>query len=169
MGKRALMIIASRNFRDEEYIEPRRILEREGVEITVASSSLAVSRGMLGTTVKPDKLIQDVVVSDYDAIIFIGGQGASEYWNNLTAHKICKDAIASGKILAAICIAPTTLANAGVLSKKRVTAFPSEASKLRAKGANYTGKGVEVSGDIITADGPSSAVKFGDEIVKALI
>lgn len=90
MGKKALMIIASRNFRDEEYIEPRRILEREGVDVTVASSSLSVSRGMFGATAKPDKLIQDVNTSDYDAILFIGGSGSSEYWNNLTAHKICR-------------------------------------------------------------------------------
>jgi protease I len=167
-GKKVLMVIASRNFRDEEYQNPRRILERGGAEIVVASSSLNVARGMLGATTKPDILIRDVNVDEYDAILFIGGSGSSEYWNDQVAHSIAKEALSKGKILGAICIAPTTLANAGVLSGRRVTSFPSEASKLKAKGAIYTGADVEVDGKLITADGPGSSTKFGEEIAKAL-
>ncbi len=167
-GKKALMIIASSNFRDEEYNEPRRILEGAGVKITVASSSLEVAKGMLGGSAKPDILISQVDVSDYDAILFIGGSGASEYWNDPTTHTIAKEAVKQGKVLGAICIAPTTLANAGVLTGKKVTAFSSEVAKLRSKGANYTGADVEIDGRIITASGPGAAVKFGQKIVQAL-
>lgn len=167
-GKKVLMIIASDKFRDEEYHQPRQILERGGAEITVASSSLGLAKGMLGATARPDILLKDVIVDNYDAILFIGGSGSSEYWNDKIAHSIIKEAVAKNKVLGAICIAPTTLANAGVLQGKRVTAFSSEKAKLKDKGANYTGADCEVDGKIITANGPSSATKFGQKIAEAL-
>jgi len=123
---------------------------------------------MLGAQVKPDLLLKDVAVSDYDAIVFVGGSGAQEYWNDPVAHAIAKEAVAQGKVLAAICIAPTTLAKAGVLQGKKVTAFSSEAGALKACGANYTGASVERDGLLITANGPQAATKFAEEIAKAL-
>ena len=167
-GKKVLMIIAERNFRDEELLKPKKILEDRGVEVTVASTSLQNVRGMLGATVKPDILLSSVEVQDYDVITFVGGSGASQYWNDPLAHSIAQEAVEKGKILGAICIAPVTLANAGVLSGKKATVFSSEISKLEAKGAIYTGKPVQVEGKIITGEGPQAAEQFGEAIVKAL-
>jgi protease I len=166
--KKVLIIIAERNFRDEELLEPKDILENRGVKITVASTSLQNVRGMLGATIKPDILLSSVKVQDYDVIIFVGGSGASQYWNDPLAHSIAKEAVQKGKILCAICIAPVTLANAKVLSGKKATVFSSEISKLEAKGAIYTGKSVQVEGKIITGEGPQAAEQFGKAIVKAL-
>jgi protease I len=167
-GKSIVMIIAHRDFRDEEYKEPRQIFEARGAKVTVASSSLEVARGALGAQVKPDLLLKDVAVGDYDAIVFVGGPGAQEYWNDPVAHAVAQEAVAQGKVLAAICIAPTTLAKAGVLKGKKATVFSSEAGALKACGANYTGASVERDGLIITADGPQAATKFAEEIAKAL-
>ena len=166
--KKVLMIIAERNFRDEELLKPRKILEDRGVKVIVASTSLHQARGMLGATVKPDILLSSVKVQDYDVITFVGGSGASQYWNDPLAHSIAQEAVQKGKILCAICIAPVTLANAGVLSGKKATVFSSEISKLEAKGAIYTGKPVQVEGKIITGEGPQAAEQFGEAIVKAL-
>ena len=167
-GKSILMIIAHRDFRDDEYQEPRQIFEARGATVAIASSSLEVARGALGAQVKPDLLLKDVAVGDYDAIVFIGGPGAQEYWNDPVAHAVAQEAVAQGKVLAAICIAPATLAKAGVLKGKKATVFSSEAEELKACGANYTGANVERDGLIITADGPRAAVEFAEEIVKAL-
>jgi len=166
--KKALMIIAERNFRDEELLKPREILEDQGTKVTIASTSLQNARGMLGATIKPDILLSSVKVQDYDVIIFVGGSGASQYWNDPLAHSIAQKAVENGKILSAICIAPVTLANAGVLSGKKATVFSSEISKLEAKGATYTGKPVHVEGKIITGEGPQAAEEFGEAIVKVL-
>jgi len=167
-GKKVLMIIAERNFRDEELLEPKKILEDREIKVTIASTSLQNARGMLGATVKPDILLSSVKVQDYDVIIFVGGSGASQYWNDPPAHSIAQKAVQKGKILCAICIAPVTLANAGVLSGKKATVFSSEISKLETKGATYTGKPVQVEGKIITGEGPQSAEQFGEAIVKVL-
>jgi protease I len=167
-AKKAVMIIANKNFRDEEYEKPYAILKAKGVAITTASSSSGEAKGMLGARVKAEVLVSSVKADDYDAVIFVGGGGASEYFNLPAAHKIATDAIAKGKLLCAICIAPSTLANAGVLKGRKATCFSSEAGNLRAKGAIYTGKPVEQDGNIITANGPESATKFGEAIASAL-
>jgi protease I len=94
--------------------------------------------------------------------------GATEYWNDSQAIAIAKSAAGKGKLLGAICIAPVTLANAGLLEGKKATVWESEVDKLKAKGAKYTGAAVEVDGNVITANGPEAAAGFGSAIVVAL-
>ena len=71
-------------------------------------------------------------------------------------------------MVAAICIAPSTLANAGLLEGKRVTSFASEKQNIESKGATYTGGMLEMDGKIITANGPQAARAFGKKIAELL-
>ena len=167
-GKKIVLIIASRDFRDEELQEPNSLLRGQGAEVAIASSTLDEVTGMKGMKVIPDILVDQIKVEDHDAIIFIGGSGAKEYWDDPKAHSIAKEAVTSGKVLGAICIAPVTLANAGVLHGKKATVFSSEKGKLEAAGATYTGADVEVDGKIITGNGPGAARRFGAAIAQAL-
>ena len=168
-GKSILMIIARQNFRDEELAEPRAVFQEAGAKVTIASSVMQECVGMLKKVrVKPDTTIDKVDPKVYDAVVFVGGSGATEYWNNKTAHKIASDALAAGKVVAAICIAPVILANAGLLKGKKATVFQTEKDQLIKAGAKYTGAPVEKDGKIITGDGPQSARKFGETIRDAL-
>ncbi|MBU0686308.1 MAG: DJ-1/PfpI family protein [Candidatus Margulisbacteria bacterium] len=166
--KKALIIIAKHMFQDKEYADVISVLGQAIVGTTTASSSAGEATGKFGGKTKIDITLDQVKVSDYDVIIFIGGPGADEYFNSPRAHSIAKETVSSGKILAAICIAPTILANAGVLKGKKATVFPTGSQDLTRGGANYTGTHVEIDGKIITADGPNSANAFGQAIVKAL-
>lgn len=167
-GKSILMIIAPYNFRDEELLRPKEIFENSNAQVTIASKDVTTAKGMLGATVDVDKDISDINVADYDAIIFVGGTGASQYFDDSTAQSIAKDAYNQGKLVGAICIAPSILANAGILEGKRATAFSSEADNLRNKGAEYTGEAVTHDGKIITGIGPEAAADFGRTIVENL-
>lgn len=167
-GKDVLMVIASKNFRDEEYREPAEMLAHAKAGVDIASSSKETAEGMLGMKVTPDLLLSEVDVSKYAAVIFVGGSGASEYFDDPTAHKIATDAAEQGVLLCAICIAPSTLANAGLLEGRKATCFSSRAEHLKSKRANVVDEGVVRDGNIITADGPESAKAFGKEIVEAL-
>jgi len=167
--KKAVIIIAKQDFRDEELLEPKKILEDNGIEVKVASTILGEVKGVLGAKVKTDLLVKDIKVSDLDVLIFVGGAGAQQYWNDPLAHKLAQDTLKdANKILAAICIAPVTLAKAGVLKNKKATVWSSESGQLQSAGVNYTGNDVERDGNIITAAGPFAAKKFGEEIVKVL-
>jgi len=167
--KRAAMIIAPEKFRDEELFEPKEILEKAGISVTVASTGLSPARGVKGGTITPQARITELKADDYDAVIFVGGGGASIYWDNPVAHALAGDAVKKGKLLAAICIAPVTLARAGVLTGRRATVWPSEAEQLSAAGAHYTAQPVVKDGNIITGSGPNAAAEFGEEIKKALL
>lgn len=170
-GKKTMkvaMIIAKNGFRDEEYLQPKEVLTQAGITVDTFSSSTGTAKGMLGATVKVDKTIDELNVDNYDGIIFVGGIGSSEYWDNVKAHKIVQDVVSKNKVLAAICIAPITLAKAGVLKGKKATVFSSEVSQLKSYGANYTGKDVEVDGKIVTAAGPHAAKQFGETIKELL-
>jgi len=167
-GKKVLMVIAKSKFRDEEYLEPRKILEGEGAAIVVASSSLETAEGMLGLKVKPDILIGNAKEEDYDGIVFVGGGGAKEYFDSPVAHKLARGFYDHGKLTSAICIAPATLANAGILKGKRATAFPSSESALKSHGAIVTGEAVSVDGKVVTGVGPEAAKQFGQKLVEVL-
>ena len=166
--KKVLLIVPSENFRDEELFNTQTALSGINAEMVLASSKKGSIRGMLGGKTEATILIKDVAVDDYDAIIFIGGSGAKEYFNNQTAWSIAREAKDKEKILAAICIAPAILANAGLLEGTKATCFPSEQATLKKAGAIYTGADVEKDGLIITGSGPKAAEKFGKTIADAL-
>lgn len=167
-GKRILMVVAPENFRDEEFFEPKKVFEGRGAEVVVASRGTPEATGSLGATIVVDKDISEISVADFDAIVFVGGLGSSVYYHDSAAHKIAREASDRGKVLGAICIAPSILANAGVLDGKRATVFSSEAENLRESGANYTGEHISRDGKIVTASGPQAATKFGETIAEAL-
>ncbi len=167
--QKILMIIASKDFRDEEFLKPKEIFEKNGFKVVVASSSLNPSKGMLGTEVKPDILLGNVNLKDYKAVVFVGGVGAKEYFNNPVALKLAQDAERENKVIGAICIAPRILAEAGLLKGKKATVWSSETKEIEAKGAIYTWQDVEIDGNIVTASGPHAAEKFGKEIVTMIL
>ena len=162
-----LMVIAPDQFRDEEYQEPRKVLETAGHEITVANSTGTESKGKLGMIVKPDIRLDQVKSEDYNAIIFVGGSGSSVYFENQIALNLTREFNSQGKVVAAICIAPTILVNAGILNGKKATCYPSAKDSISAV-TTYTGSSVERDGNIITASGPDAAKAFGEKILEAL-
>lgn len=170
--KRVVMIIAPEGFADPEYNEPRAVFDGRGFEVIVASAALDTATGASGTEVQPDILVGDIVVADYDAIVFIGGGGCEVYWDDPEAHRVAQEAVAEKKLLAAICAAPVTLAKAGVLEGKEATVYDGGwkdgIAALEAGGATYVNATVVRDGLIITANGPPASKEFGEAIAGAL-
>jgi len=163
-GKRALFVIYNR-FHEDEYGIPRAILEDLGVVVIVASPSSDVVKGLDGNEVQPDVPLGDVRGDDYDAILFVGGTGYQV--DDPEAHRIAREAAAAGKVVAAICIAPITLARAGVVEGKRMT-VAMHPHELEEAGAIYTAAGFERDGLIITANSPAGSRQVGEAIAAAL-
>ncbi len=166
--KRAALIVASQNFRDEELFETKRALEAAAVQTVTASTRIGIIRGALGNIAEANILVGQLRVEDYDAIIFIGGLGAVEYVANPAALNLAREAVRQRKILAAISTAPSILANAGVLAGVRATSFFSERNRLILAGAVYTGIPVEQDRLIITGSSPAASIQFGRAIADAL-
>lgn len=166
---KALIVIAQKDFRDEEFFEPKEILEENGIEVKTASRDLAMAYGKMGGEFMPDLKLRDAKPEDFDAVIFVGGIGAEMYLDDPVAHKIIKEFYEAGKVVAAICFAPLILAHAGILNGKRATMWGGGKDDLETNGAFYTGNPVEVDGNIITGSGPAAAKEFGEKIVSFLL
>jgi len=166
--KKVLMIIAQENFRDEELLEPKEVLENKGFEVKIASEEKRIAKGKLGTEVMPDLTFEEINLDEFEGIIFVGGRGIAKYFFNQKILNLAKEAVEKNIVMGAICIAPSILANAGVLAGKRATAFPSEKTNLEAQGVHYSEGPVEVDGKIVTANGPKAAKKFGEKVALLL-
>jgi len=167
-SKKILMIIAHKNFQDREFSIPKGLLEKEGYQITVASSSLSEAQGMSGGKVKPDILLKEAIATDYDALVFVGGSGTTQYFNDPQALALAMEAKKHNKVIGAICLAPVILAKAGVLQGKKATVWGGEKGTLQKLGAVCAGKAVEIDDKIVTANGPAAAEEFGKTLIKIL-
>jgi protease I len=171
-GKKAVMIIAFREFRDAEYFIPKEILERAGIEVKTASNKSGTAIGADGGDTKVDLLVSQIDPADFDAIIFVGGPGCLDALDNEDSYKVARETVSQNKVLAAICISPVILAKAGVLKGKRATVWndfaKTQAKILEKEGAIFEDKPVVVDGKIVTANGPEAAKEFGNAILELL-
>ena len=172
-NKKIAMVIAFRDFRDEEYFTPKAILEKAKAKIITVSNKSGTAIGADGGDVEVDLLLENLNPADFDAVVFIGGPGCLNNLDNEESYRIIKETVSQNKILASICISPIILAKAGVLKGKKATVWSSPMDKspvkiLEENGAIYQDESVVVDGKIITGNGPGAAKEFGEAIVKVL-
>jgi protease I len=148
--------------------EPLNLFRQEGYEVKIAATQAGECYGKLGKLVVADFNLHDVNLDDFDGLVFVGGSGATELINADPALNLAREAMMTGKIIGAICIAPSILAQAGLLKGKKVTATASEKESLIKAGAIFTGNEIEVDGNIVTASGPQAAYQFGETIASLL-
>lgn len=173
-NKKALMVIAFRDFKDEEYFIPKEILEKRGIEIKTVSTKLGTAIGVEGGETKVDYLLKEADINNFDALIFAGGPGCLKDLDNENSYRLVKEVVVQNKLLAAICISPVILAKAGVLKEKIATVWTSPFDKsaikiLEENGAKFVNENVVQDGRIITANGPTAAKEFGEKILKNLL
>lgn len=166
--EKIVFLIAPVNFRDEELSKPRAVFENNDFKVIVASKGTSLATGVLGSQVAVDFDLAQINPADYRAIILVGGAGATVYFDDPLAFNLIKQGLSLGKIVGAICIAPSILANAGVLRGKKATAFPTEEKNLSSQGAFFSSEKVIVDGRIVTAAGPAAAEEFAQEILALL-
>ncbi len=172
--KTILVVVALRNFRDEELTEPIHYLEKAGISYEVVSTQKGLAVGMLGGKMLIEKTLADVKetgISGYDGILIVGGGGAPEYlWNQPTLMDLIRQFDAAGKIIGAICLSSAVLAQAGVLKDKNATVWNDDQAiaEIRKGGGIFKSEPVVVDGRIITANGPNAAAAFGEKMARAV-
>ncbi len=163
MAKNILMVIAQKNFRDEELNVPQSVFIQKGAKVFVAAPEKKQADGMLGAVAHPDYSIDEAATLKFDALVLVGGAGAPEYlWDSPVLQTMVRTQRSSGGLLGAICLAPVVLARAGVLSGKEATVYKTQQTldELKKHGVKMIYRDVVVSGSIVTANGPASAREF---------
>ena len=163
-----VMVVAPTVFRDEEYAEPKAVFEARGAHVVTASVAPGELVGRFGLKAQATISVAQAAQRTWDAVVFVGGGGSAVFFDDDAAHALARAQATSEGVLAAICIAPSTLAHAGLLGGVRATAFPDRESDLKAHGVVWTGDSVTVDGRIITGKGPEAATEFAETIAAAL-
>lgn len=173
LNKKIAIIIAFRNFRDEEYFIPRDVFEKEGIEVKTISDKNGIAIGAGGGDVKVDFVIDELKPQDFDALILAGGPGAYKYIDDENIHRIIREFFEQKKILGAICIAPLVFARSGILRQKKATVWSSVLDRkpikiLTQEGAFYEEKNIVLDDKILTANGPDASLEFAQRLVNLL-
>ncbi len=161
-----LFIVAQKDFRDEELIKPKKILDDAGYATRIASITTDFAYGAMGAKVKPDLAVKDAKAGDYEYVVVVGGSGAPK----LADYPEVLELLVDAKKVAAICAGPTVLARAGVLDGKNATVYKSQEllDALKQRGAIFLDKSVVVDGTTVTANGPGAAEEFGKKLLEVL-
>jgi 4-methyl-5(b-hydroxyethyl)-thiazole monophosphate biosynthesis len=165
MSKKVLFVLFE-GFEELEAVAPIDLLRRAGADVTLASlSGDPIVVGRSGIAVKTDAPLGNADAGAYDLLVIPGGPGTKKARADGRIASLARALADSGKLVAAICAAPTILADAGVLAGKRFTAHFSTAGEL--EGA-LAGEAVVEDGNVITSRGAGTAVAFGIALVRRL-
>ncbi|RRJ97545.1 DJ-1 family protein [Opitutaceae bacterium TAV4] len=161
-----VLAILPEGFEELEAVAPIDVLRRAGAQVTLASDTdnLRVT-GRNQLTLQADFPLSFVSETLYDLLLIPGGPGVKNLRANTRVRECVLRHHQHHKWIAAICAAPTVLADAGLLTGRRYTAHPSVASELTCL---LPDQRVVVDGNIITSRGAGTALDFGLKLVEVL-
>lgn len=132
--------------------------------ITIAIGDIKEVTSSHNVTFLADALISDVNFDELDGIVLPGGMpGTLNLLANETVNAVVRKFAEEGKLVAAICAAPSVLGAAGILEGRHATCHPGFEEKLI--GATCLEDAVVIDGHIVTSRGMGTAVDFGLAIV----
>jgi protein deglycase len=142
-------------------------LRRAGADVCVASVSgklqVTASRGV---QIVADTLISECTGTAYDIVVLPGGgKGAENLKDCKELIEILKNQKQLGGLYGAICASPAVvLEHHGLIGNRKATCYPSFASKLQ----NYADSHVVVDGNLVTSQGPGTAIELALKLVELL-
>jgi protease I len=169
-GKRVAIFVED-EFEDRELTGPLEALRAAGATVRlVGPSADADYRGKRGqATVKSDVAAGSVKVADFDALVIPGGHAPDKMRMRHAMVDLARDAMESGKPVAAICHGPQVLISANVLRGRTLTCWPSIAIDVKNAGGLYVDKPVVEDGNLITSRKPDDVPMFNEAIIRALV
>jgi len=168
-GKR-VAFLATDGVEEVEYTEPRKAVEAAGGTAELVSISdgeiQAVNHLDKAGKYRVDKTVQDADPGDYDALVLPGGVANPDFLRmDADAVRFVRDFVTTGKPVAAICHGPWTLVEAGVVSGRTMTSWPSLRTDLANAGATWVDEQVFVDNGLVTSRKPDDLPAFCQEML----
>lgn len=157
-------------FEEIEALATVDLLRRAGIHVeTVSINPTLAVRGAHDIEVAADIMLADCPEGARMYIVPGGMPGAKNLADNPKVCQILTAQHEAGGKIAAICAAPAVvLAPLGIINEYEATCYPGFEEGVTAGGAHHKNQRVVVDRNIITANGPSSAVPFALTIIEAL-
>jgi protease I len=171
MHKKKIAVLVADGFEKSEFEKPVKALKKEGAQIDVVSLKTgnikAWKNGDWSGKIKTDKTVKKANAKDYDALLLPGGvMNPDKLRRNKDAVKFVSAFYKLNKPIAAICHAPWTLVEAGILKGMRLTSFPSLKTDIINAGAHWENKKVVTDKWLTTSRDPDDLPAFCKQIVK---
>ena len=143
-------------------------LRRGGVEASFVSiNETTAVEGAHGLHFTADHTIEEIWNHPADAIALPGGAtGTENLYQSKKVRELITTQLEDGRLVGAMCAAPSVLGRMGVLRGKRATAYPGWEKYL--EGAEIVDAEAVVDGQIITARGPRYCFAYGVAILSQL-
>lgn len=171
-GKR-IAILATDGVEQVELTEPRDAVTAEGARTELLSPQDGKIQAMNGDIEPADTFAVDRTVAaadpaDYDGVLLPGGTVNGDKMRvDDDVRAFVRAAFAAGTPVGAICHAPWTLIDAGVVEGRTLTAFPSIRTDLRNAGATVVDEEVVVDDALVTSRDPGDLPAFCTAVVDA--
>ena len=170
-GRKVAFLVAAEGIEQVELTEPWAAVEKAGGEPVLLSPDAGKVQAFdhldKADTFGVDVVVADADVADYAGLVLPGGVA------NPDALRLDADAVGfvkaffeAGKPVAAICHAPWVLAEADVVSGRRMTSWPSLQTDLRNAGADWVDEEVVVDGALVTSRKPDDLPAFCEQLVR---
>jgi len=175
-GKR-IAILATHGYEQSELEVPLQTLRDAGAEVDVVSLEAGEIKGWdkkdWGRSVPVDKLLSQVSANDYDALVLPGGQMNPDLLRvEPEAVALVKSFWTQQKVVAAVCHAPWLLVEAGIISGRNVTSYPSIRTDVINAGGIWHDKEVVSDKGLVTSRKPADLAAFcekiGEEVLEGL-
>ncbi|MEW6424882.1 MAG: type 1 glutamine amidotransferase domain-containing protein [Bacillota bacterium] len=166
-GKIALFV--EEMYNEHEFWYPYYRMIEAGYEVVVVGTGRQeIFTSKLGMPARPDVTADKVKTEELAAVIIPGGFAPDKMRINQDMLRIVREALAGGKVVAAICHAGWVLVSAGILKGRKATGCIMIKDDLVNAGAEYLDQEVVVDGNLITSRLPGDLPAFCREILKKL-
>jgi len=166
-----IAVLATDGVEEVELTNPVEALKREGAEVEVVSNKSGTIQAFRhydkAGQIPVDTALEAADARDYDGLVLPGGV------INPDALRLAPQAIDfvrrfvdENRPIAAICHGPWTLIDAGGVSGKRITSWPSLKTDLANAGATWVDEQVVVDGNLVTSRKPDDLDAFDAQMVE---
>jgi protease I len=169
-GKK-VAILVDQGFEQVEMLQPKQALEQAGAQTQIVSPQKDKVKSWehtdWGKEYPVDVQLEHANPNDYDALLLPGGvMNPDHLRRNEKAVAFVRAFFDAGKPVAAICHAPWTLIDAGVVEGRAMTSYPSLKMDLINAGANWVDKEVEVDNGLVTSRNPDDIPAFNRKMIE---
>lgn len=163
-------VVVEEGFELIELVEPKRALEEAGAVVEVISphkdAVRSWTRGDWGEEFKVNLPLSFADPDRYDALLLPGGvRNPDRLRRNEDVWRFVRAFFAANKTVAAICHAPWTLIDAGVIDGRRLTSYPSLQTDLKNAGAAWVDEEVVVDRGLVTSRSPRDIPAFNKAMI----
>ena len=170
-GKTVAFLVAAEGIEQVELTEPWKAVEQAGGTPRLLSPESGTVQGYhhldKADTFDVDETVSAADPAAYDALVLPGGVANPDALRtDKGAMDFVRAFVASGKPVAAICHAPWSLIEAGVLSGRTLTSWPSLQTDIRNAGGTWVDEEVVVDGNLVTSRNPDDLPAFNAKLVE---